>query len=129
MQQRAGTGAARSEMKSNALALTLIGAVLCVGQDVGAQTWPVKPIRFISPFAPAGGADITSRAIAQKLAEAFGRQVLVDNRGGAGGMIGAGLGAKAPPDGYTLVLGMTGSRRFELMPEVPTVAEAGVKVD
>ncbi len=73
-----------------------------------AQTWPAKSVRFISPFAPGGGADITSRVIAQKLSEALGQQVLVDNRGGAGGMIGVDLGAKAPPDGYTMVLGTIG---------------------
>jgi tripartite-type tricarboxylate transporter receptor subunit TctC len=74
-----------------------------------AQTWPAKPIRFISPFAPGGGADITARVIAQKLIETLGQQVLVDNRGGAGGMIGVDLGAKAPPDGYTIVLGTIGN--------------------
>ena len=72
------------------------------------QAWPAKPLRFISPFAPGGGADITSRVIAQKLTDALGHQVLVDNRGGAGGMIGVDMGAKAPPDGYTLVLGTIG---------------------
>ena len=76
---------------------------------VHAQTWPAKPIRFISPFAPGGGADITARVIAQKLTETLGQQVLVDNRGGAGGMIGVDLGAKAPPDGYTIVLGTIGN--------------------
>ncbi len=70
-----------------------------------AQAWPGKPIRFISPFAPGGGADITSRIIAQKLGPALNQQVLVDNRGGAGGNIGVDLAAKSPPDGYTLVLG------------------------
>jgi tripartite-type tricarboxylate transporter receptor subunit TctC len=58
-----------------------------------AQAWPAKPVRFISPFAPGGGADITSRVIAQKLHDALGQQVVVDNRGGAGGMIGVDLGA------------------------------------
>jgi tripartite-type tricarboxylate transporter receptor subunit TctC len=73
-----------------------------------AQTWPVKPIRWISPFAPGGGADFTSRALAQKLGPALGQQVLIDNRGGAGGMVGVDLAAKSPPDGYTLVLGTIG---------------------
>ena len=70
--------------------------------------WPAKPIRWISPFAPGGGADITSRIIAQKLGPALNQQVLVDNRGGAGGNIGVDIAAKAPPDGYTLVLGTIG---------------------
>jgi tripartite-type tricarboxylate transporter receptor subunit TctC len=76
---------------------------------VQAQSWPAKPVRFISPFAPGGGADITARVIAQKLTDSLGQQVLVDNRGGAGGMIGVDLGAKAPPDGYTVVLGTIGN--------------------
>ena len=73
-----------------------------------AQGWPAKPIRWISPFAPGGGADITSRAIAQKLSASLGQQVLVDNRGGAGGMIGVDIAAKSPADGYTVVLGTIG---------------------
>ena len=91
--------------------LKLLAACACMvlsAPGVHGQTWPTKPIRFISPFAPGGGADITSRVIAQKLHDALGQQVLVDNRGGAGGMIGVDLGAKAPPDGYTLVLGTIG---------------------
>jgi tripartite-type tricarboxylate transporter receptor subunit TctC len=74
-----------------------------------AQTaWPAKSIRWISPFAPGGGADITSRIIAQKLGPALNQQVLVDNRGGAGGNIGVELAAKSPPDGYTMLLGTIG---------------------
>ena len=91
--------------------LKLLAACACMvlsAPGVHAQTWPTKPIRFISPFAPGGGADITSRVIAQKLHDALGQPVLVDNRGGAGGMIGVDLGAKASPDGYTLVLGTIG---------------------
>ena len=82
--------------------------IALLAPGVHAQTGPAKPIRFISPFAPGGGADITSRVIAQKLHDALGQQVVVDNRGGAGGMIGVDLGAKAPPDGYTMVLGTIG---------------------
>jgi tripartite-type tricarboxylate transporter receptor subunit TctC len=88
--------------------LIISACALMAASGVHAQTWPAKPVRFISPFAPGGGADITSRVIAQKLAETLGQQVLVDNRGGAGGMIGVDLGAKAPPDGYTMVLGTIG---------------------
>jgi tripartite-type tricarboxylate transporter receptor subunit TctC len=70
-----------------------------------AQNYPVKPVRMIVPF-PAGGAtDIVARLMAQKLGDAFGQQVIVDNRGGAAGTIGSDLAAKAPPDGYTILIG------------------------
>jgi tripartite-type tricarboxylate transporter receptor subunit TctC len=73
-----------------------------------AQNWPTRPVRLISPFAPGGGADITSRAVAQKLSISLGQQVLVENRGGAGGMIGVDIAAKSPADGYTVVMGTIG---------------------
>jgi tripartite-type tricarboxylate transporter receptor subunit TctC len=73
-----------------------------------AQAWPAKPIRFIVPFPPGGATDVLTRTIAPKLAEGFGQQVVVDNRSGAGGMIGVQLTAKAPPDGYTMVLATFG---------------------
>jgi tripartite-type tricarboxylate transporter receptor subunit TctC len=69
-----------------------------------AQTYPTKPIRFIAPFPPGGTSDIIARVSAQKLTEALGKQVLVDNRGGASGTIGYEMAAKAAPDGYTLLL-------------------------
>jgi tripartite-type tricarboxylate transporter receptor subunit TctC len=70
-----------------------------------AQSYPNKTVRMIVPF-PAGGAtDIVARLVAQKLAEAWSQQVIVDNRGGAAGTIGSDLAAKAPPDGYTLLVG------------------------
>lgn len=73
-----------------------------------AQNWPSRPVKWISPFAPGGGADITSRAIASQLSIGLGQQVVVDNRGGAGGMIGVDMAAKSPADGYTVVLGTIG---------------------
>jgi len=73
-----------------------------------AQSWPSRPVKWISPFAPGGGADITSRAIAARLSVGLGQQVIVDNRGGAGGMIGVDMAAKSPADGYTLVMGTIG---------------------
>jgi len=90
------------------LPLVLVLAAGVVPFTAQSQTWPAKPIRWISPFAPGGGADFTSRALAQKLGPALGQQVIIDNRGGAGGMVGVDLAAKSPPDGYTLVLGTIG---------------------
>lgn len=71
-----------------------------------AQTagYPAKPIRFIVPFPPGGTSDIVARVAAQKLTDALGKQVIVDNRGGASGTIGYEMAAKSPPDGYTLLL-------------------------
>ena len=69
-----------------------------------AQDYPAKPIRFIVPYPPGGSSDVLARVIAQKLTEALGKQVIIENRPGATGNIGHELTAKAPPDGYTLLL-------------------------
>lgn len=68
------------------------------------QAYPTKPVRIIVPFAPGGATDIVTRILAQKLTEAWGQTIVVDNRAGAGGNIGAELAAKAPSDGYTLFM-------------------------
>ena len=73
-------------------------------QNDPAANYPHKPIRFIVPFAPGAGTDITARTIAQKLSEKWGHQVVTDNRTGAGGAIGVDFAAKATPDGYTICL-------------------------
>jgi tripartite-type tricarboxylate transporter receptor subunit TctC len=73
-----------------------------------AQSYPAKSVRLIVPFSAGGGADIVARAIAQKLGDALGQQVVVDNRTGAAAIIGTELAAKSAPDGYTLILGQTG---------------------
>jgi tripartite-type tricarboxylate transporter receptor subunit TctC len=74
-----------------------------------AQTFPAKPIRIIAPFPPASVADVLARPMAQKMAETWPQPVIVDNRTGAGGNVGAELVAKSPPDGYTLLLGTIGT--------------------
>ncbi len=88
-------------MKSLALVCS-IG--LCAGNGL-AQSYPVKPIRFVVPYPAGGGVDTLARLIAPRLAERLGQQVVVDNRGGAGGNIGTELAARAAPDGYTMVMG------------------------
>ena len=92
----------------------IIAALLLATQaqtpsDANAQSYPGKPIRFIVPWPPGGGADIMSRLINQPLGEALGQQVVIDNRGGAAGNIGAELAAKSPPDGYTIVFAYSGT--------------------
>jgi tripartite-type tricarboxylate transporter receptor subunit TctC len=85
------------------------GWIVAIGLALGAvqglaQTYPTKPIRIIVPFPPVGAADLLTRTIGQKLSEAWGQQVLVDNRPGVGGNLGVEIAAKAPPDGYTAVM-------------------------
>lgn len=84
-----------------ALALVIAAGVISTAAH-GAQAWPTKPIRMIVPFPPGGGTDLVGRKVAGRLAESFAQPVVVDNRGGAGGTIGADLVAKAPADGYTV---------------------------
>src|SRR5688572_20546799 len=87
--------------------LKAILAILCALGGIGAaaaQNFPVKTVRLILPFPPGGPSDILGRALTQKLSEQMGQQVIADNRPGAGGNLGLELTAKAPPDGYTMVL-------------------------
>jgi tripartite-type tricarboxylate transporter receptor subunit TctC len=84
--------------------LALVALTLAPAAALAQQGYPAKPIRFIAPFPPGGTSDIIARVSAQKLTEALGKQVLVDNRGGASGTIGYEMAAKAAPDGYTLLL-------------------------
>src|SRR5687767_15376881 len=86
-----------------------------------AQPYPSKPIRFIVSFPPGGSADLISRAIAPRLSERLGQPVVVENRPGAGGMIGVDAVAKAPADGYTIGLAAAGalSSNISLYPSMP----------
>jgi tripartite-type tricarboxylate transporter receptor subunit TctC len=76
---------------------------------VAAQAWPAKPIRYIVPFPPGGATDIIARAVAGEISKTLGQQVVIDNRGGAGGNIGTDIVAKAAPDGYTILMGTVGT--------------------
>ena len=96
-----GTGAAQ---------ITSIGAT--------AQNYPTRPIRLVVPFAPGGNIDITARAISPGLTDLLGQTIVVDNRGGAGGLIGSDLVAKSAPDGYTLLLASSGT--LTVLPSLQT---------
>jgi tripartite-type tricarboxylate transporter receptor subunit TctC len=85
----------------------LIAAVFVAG-TAAAQTYPARPVRMVVPFPAGGPTDIVGRTMAQKMSELLGQQVIVDNRGGAGGMIGTEQVAKAAPDGYTMLMGTIG---------------------
>jgi tripartite-type tricarboxylate transporter receptor subunit TctC len=87
--------------------LLLLPALLPL--SAGAQTWPSRPIRLIVTFAPGGGADFMGRTVAPLLGEQLGQTVVVENRAGANGVVGADIAAKAAPDGYTLLLGAAGT--------------------
>ncbi len=95
------------------LPFRIVSAAIAVLVSAGAAAqpapaWPVKPVRIVVPFSPGGSTDVTARVIGQRLTEQIGQSFAIDNRAGAGGNIGAELVAKAPPDGYTLLLATTG---------------------
>jgi tripartite-type tricarboxylate transporter receptor subunit TctC len=107
------------------ISLTIAAALIWMAAEAGAQTpatnYPNKPVRWIVPFPTGASNDIVARTIAQKLNESLGQQFLVDNRAGAGGLIGAEIVAKAEPDGYTLLLANAGpSLNNVLMRKNPT---------
>jgi tripartite-type tricarboxylate transporter receptor subunit TctC len=99
--------------------LAVVGVLLAT--IAGAQDYPNKPIRMVVPWSPGGGADITARLIAAKLTDAWGQQVVVDNRAGATGTIGTNVVAKSAPDGYTLLLGTNATHAIavNLLPDLP----------
>ena len=93
--------------------LAAAGALL-LPTTAGAAEWPERPIRMIIPFAPGAGADIVGRTFAEELAKGLGQPVVVDNKGGAGGLLGTVEGARAAPDGYSLLLTSQGTTVWNL---------------
>lgn len=87
------------------LRLAIVCTLLGFAGAVAAQAWPIKPITLLNPFPAGGGTDTFARPLAAQLAEQLGVQVLIDNRGGAGGTVGASVAAKAAPDGYSWFIG------------------------
>jgi tripartite-type tricarboxylate transporter receptor subunit TctC len=108
-----------SLLRNAAIAPALLVCALAVAAD-----YPVKPVRIIVGYPPGGPTDMIARTVAQKLSAAFGQQVIVDNRPGASGMIGAELAVKAPPDGYTLLaVPITYAVTPSVYPKMPYDAE------
>jgi tripartite-type tricarboxylate transporter receptor subunit TctC len=106
--------------------VTLLAAVLvlCAAQ-VRAQEFPSKPIHIVVPFPPGGSTDVIGRRIAEKFQASMGQPALVENKPGAGGAVGAELVARSAPDGYTLLIGVTGSNAvsYSLNPKLPYQAK------
>ncbi|HYC47332.1 MAG TPA: tripartite tricarboxylate transporter substrate binding protein [Burkholderiales bacterium] len=98
-------------MISPRIALLPVLCLLAVGAASAsdASGYPARPVRFIVPFGTGGSADLTARLFAQKLTESLGQSFVIDNRTGAGGIVGAEIGARSTPDGYTVVLGSFGT--------------------
>ena len=97
-------------MKKQILSILQVSLIIAAGLGgpvLAQEAYPSKPVRFVVPYPPGGGTDIVSRLITTRLSERLGVQVIVDNRGGAGGTIGIGIAAKGSADGYTLVMGQT----------------------
>ena len=125
----------RSQPKPLSAAKALLGAVALFSASLTAfaQQYPAKPVRVIVPFAPGGGSDITARQVSAKFTEALKQQFVVENRGGAAGLIGMEQTAKATPDGYTIMI-MSGSfsatsathqPKFDPINTIVAVAEVG----
>ena len=92
-------------MKSHTAAMGMLaaGLLMMVAGATAQPSYPVKPIRFITPYPPGGGTTVVARIIGQKLTDSWGQQVIVDNRGGGNTIIGTEIGARSPPDGYTIL--------------------------
>jgi len=111
---------ARSRIHSFRTTALATGAALMMSQG-SALAYPDRPVRIVAPFPPGSVVDVLARPVAPKLAEAWGQSVVIDNRSGMGGSIGAEIGAKASPDGHTLLMGTNGTNaiNMSLYPKMP----------
>ncbi len=112
-------------LTSATLRYGIAAAMSAVALHVCAQHYPARPIRLIVPFPPGGNSDAVARIVGQKLGERLAQQVVIDNRGGAGGNVGTEMAASAPPDGYTLLMGVQSALvvnpfLFARMPSIPS---------
>ena len=89
---------------SRTAGVVAITAALTLAPDAAAQAWPARPVRIVMPFSPGGGADIMGRLLARRFTETLGQTFVAENRPGAGGLIGAEIVAKSPPDGYNILV-------------------------
>lgn len=97
------------QLAAGAAALLFCNPGAAIAQGADAARYPTRAVRIVVPFGPGGPADIVARAAAQKMTEGLGQQVVIENRGGANGVVGTDAVAKSAPDGYTLVMGTTGT--------------------
>jgi tripartite-type tricarboxylate transporter receptor subunit TctC len=103
--------------------LRILAAAICAAPFMAlvqsfpalAQAWPSKPIRLVVPYPPGGSTDLLARTIGQKLGDSLGQQIIVDNRAGAGGMLGSDIVARSAPDGYTILLGTGATHGLTLL--------------
>ncbi len=103
--QRVRTGESVKHICAFSWAILMTASSANAQAPAPGQQYPVRPIRMMVPFSPGGASDLAARVVGQKLGERLGQQVIVDNRPGAGGAIGTELAAKAPADGYNLLMG------------------------
>jgi tripartite-type tricarboxylate transporter receptor subunit TctC len=135
----------RPQAHQSGAAMKILQAIVAVLLGVAAaqvahsQAWPAKPLRMVVPFAPGGAVDVTGRIIAQSLSTRLGQQVVVENRGGAGGNIGVEIVAKSPADGYTIVMATAGQisinphmyakLAFDPVKDLAPISQAGTAIN
>jgi tripartite-type tricarboxylate transporter receptor subunit TctC len=110
-----------TNVASVAVALACLTAALAAAQTTEPIRYPTRAIRVVVPLAPGGPSDLVARTVGHKMSEAWGQQVIIDNRAGANGVVGSEIVAKSAPDGYTLIMGTTGTHGINasLYPKLP----------